>query len=99
MARDNTVKLVIRLPRELHRELKRAAAQGKQSLNTEMVQRLVISFKAPDSIIKEWYFFGELLELVMSRRGSLLEGSGEVLSEMNRKLDQLIRLKQKEQEK
>jgi hypothetical protein len=37
---DDTVKLVIRLPRPLHKRLTRQAARNNRSLNDEMVQRL-----------------------------------------------------------
>jgi len=38
--RDDTVKLVLRLPPALHRQLTRIATRKNQSLNSEMVQRL-----------------------------------------------------------
>jgi hypothetical protein len=41
--RDDTVKLVLRLPPKLHRALKRQAARRNQSLNSEMVNRLLES--------------------------------------------------------
>lgn len=45
--RDDTVKLVLRLPPKLHRQLTRAAARNNQSLNSEMIQRLEISAGGP----------------------------------------------------
>jgi hypothetical protein len=42
--RDDTVKLVLRLPPQLHRLLRRAAAKSNQSLNSEMIRRLDDSF-------------------------------------------------------
>lgn len=38
--RDDTVKLVLRLPPTLHRELKRQATRSNQSLNTVMIRGL-----------------------------------------------------------
>jgi hypothetical protein len=38
--RDDTIKLVLRLPAALHRQLGRAALRNNQSLNSEMVRRL-----------------------------------------------------------
>ena len=38
--RDDTVKLVLRLPPALHRQLTRIATRKNQSLNSEMVWRL-----------------------------------------------------------
>jgi hypothetical protein len=45
--RDNTVKLVLRLPPGLHRTLKRAAAHNDRSLNNEMLLRLEASLRWP----------------------------------------------------
>jgi Arc-like DNA binding dprotein len=45
--RDDTIKLVLRLPPELHRRLTRAAAGNNQSLNSEMVRRLEESLSWP----------------------------------------------------
>ena len=42
--RDDTVKLVLRLPPDLHRRLEREAAKRDRSLNTEMIERLTESF-------------------------------------------------------
>ena len=42
--RDDTIKLVLRLPSALHRRLERTAARAKRSLNSEMIQRLEDSF-------------------------------------------------------
>jgi Arc-like DNA binding domain len=42
--RDDTVKLVLRLPPALHKRLGRAAADNGQSLNSEMLDRLQRSF-------------------------------------------------------
>jgi hypothetical protein len=38
--RDDTVKLVLRLPPALHRRLESAAKRNDQSLNSEMIHRL-----------------------------------------------------------
>jgi hypothetical protein len=43
--REDTVKLVLRLPPPLHRQLTRAANRNNQSLNSEMIQRLALSFR------------------------------------------------------
>jgi hypothetical protein len=43
--RDDTVKLVLRLPPPLHRRLTRIAAHNNQSLNSEMIHRLEESFR------------------------------------------------------
>jgi hypothetical protein len=45
--RDDTVKLVLRLPPALHRRLGRAATRKNQSLNSEMIHRLEESFRWP----------------------------------------------------
>ena len=42
--RDDTVKLVLRLPPPLHQRLTRAAWRRNQSLNSEMIHRLEQSF-------------------------------------------------------
>jgi hypothetical protein len=42
--RDDTIKLVLRLPPKLHRRLEREAATRGQSLNSEMIERLEQSF-------------------------------------------------------
>ena len=42
--RDDTVKLVLRLPPALHKRLGRAASDNDQSLNSEMLDRLQRSF-------------------------------------------------------
>ena len=44
--RDDTIKLVLRLPPALHQRLGRAAKRGGQSLNSEMIHRLEQSFSA-----------------------------------------------------
>jgi hypothetical protein len=44
--RDDTVKLVLRLPPALHRRLTRAAKDNNRSLNGEMIKRLDESFGA-----------------------------------------------------
>jgi hypothetical protein len=46
--RDDTVKLVLRLPPELHRRLTRVAVRKNQSLNSEMIQRLEQSLDVPE---------------------------------------------------
>src|SRR5262245_5166396 len=46
--RDDTVKLVLRLPLALHRQLKREAMRKDRSLNSEMILRLEASFHWPD---------------------------------------------------
>ena len=38
--RDDTIKLVLRLPPALHRQLTRIATRNNQSLNSEMIHRL-----------------------------------------------------------
>jgi HicB family len=43
--RDDTVKLVLRLPPQLHKRLTREATRSNQSLNTEMIQRLEHSLR------------------------------------------------------
>jgi|SRR6516164_10885775 len=50
--RDDTVKLVLRLPPALHRRLARVAERRNHSLNSEMVKRLEQSF-APQSVEAE----------------------------------------------
>jgi Arc-like DNA binding domain len=45
--RDDTVKLVLRLPPALHQRLGHAAARGRKSLNSEMIRRLEQSFELP----------------------------------------------------
>jgi hypothetical protein len=45
--REDTVKLVLRLPPALHQRLGRAAARSNQSLNSEMIRRLEQSFELP----------------------------------------------------
>jgi HicB family len=42
--RDDTVKLVLRLPPELHRRLVHEAAKRERSLNTEILRRILESF-------------------------------------------------------
>ena len=91
--RDDTVKLVLRLPPQLHRRLTRIATRKNQSLNSEMVQRLERSF--------EWEVASELL----ARRGTpeyeseaVPIGSGPrtmsdvlaMIERMNNKLDRII---------
>lgn len=44
--RDDTVKLVLRLPPLLHRKLRRVARENNQSLNSEMISRLEQSFSS-----------------------------------------------------
>jgi hypothetical protein len=48
--RDDTVKLVLRLPPPLHQQLTRVATRNNQSLNSEMIRRLTDSFLWPASI-------------------------------------------------
>ncbi|WP_261524023.1 Arc family DNA-binding protein [Burkholderia multivorans] len=44
---DDYLKTALRLPRDLHQKLMEAAAANGNSLNAEMVRRLVQSFEAP----------------------------------------------------
>ena len=79
--RDDTVKLVLRLPPALHRRLTRIATRKNQSLNSEMVQRLEKSF--------EWEVFNERL----AQRGTP-EWESELVpigsTRINEKLDTIL---------
>jgi len=81
--RDDTVKLVLRLPPRLHRALKRAASLGNQSLNSEMVRRLERSVELGPRTAQDYRDL-RMLSDHMARQGTTEFGM------MNEKLDRII---------
>jgi hypothetical protein len=91
--RDDTVKLVLRLPPALHRRLTRLAAHSNQSLNSEMIQRLEASLGVTTT--QEWGFIKDVINLLALRYAPELWGGP--LSVLNAKLDKLIAIKKEEE--
>ncbi len=85
--RDDTIKLVLRLPPRLHRRLGRAAACNNQSLNSEMIRRLEESIER-DPTLQDAHFMRKLSD-VLAKKGRT-ESFGTPLAEINEKLDKLI---------
>jgi len=83
--RDDTVKLVIRLPPALHRQLTRIATRKNQSLNSEMIQRLEASVKVWPTDLAFWGSAQEYRDLRSELRASDMPFT--VISE---KLDRII---------
>jgi Arc-like DNA binding domain len=82
--RDDTVKLVLRLPPELHRRLTRVAVRKNQSLNSEMIQRLEESFARGARDLK-------MLRIL--RGAGVTEMNEKIdagVTEMNEKMDRVI---------
>jgi hypothetical protein len=85
--RDDTIKLVLRLPPALHRRLGRAAARNNQSLNSEMIRRLEESIER-DPTLQSTRAVRKMSDL-FAQRGRT-EIFGRPLAEINEKLDKLI---------
>jgi hypothetical protein len=93
--RDDTIKLVLRLPPLLHRRLGRAATRKNQSLNSEMIERLQESFRGETA---QDYRNLRKLSDVMAQRGRTTNPlTGRPLAEINEKLDRLIALAEAEE--
>jgi predicted DNA-binding protein len=60
--RDDTIKLVLRLPPALHRRLTRIATRTNQSLNSEMIRRLEQSFDLEPTTAQDYRRLKELSE-------------------------------------
>jgi hypothetical protein len=88
--RDDTVKLVLRLPPALHRRLTRIAARQNQSLNNEMIKRLEESL-ARDAEKLQSYRDVRALSEHMARQGRETNPlTGEKLTELSNRIDKLI---------
>ena len=88
--RDDTVKLVLRLPPALHRQLTRIATRKNQSLNSEMVQRLVTSVELWPTDVAFWGSAQDYRDLKsdLARRGGTLFGGP--FAAINERLDEII---------
>jgi HicB family len=92
--RDDTVKLVLRLPPKLHRRLTRMATRDNQSLNTLMVSVLEAWAGTQDS--QSLRAQKEAFEM-MKRRGIVSSEWERPFAEVIEKLDKLIALAEREE--
>jgi len=81
----DAIKLVLRLPKALHKRLTQQARRNNVSLNTEIVQRL----KETLPTAKTHRDLREVADL-LAQRGANHALGGTPLTEMNKKLDKLI---------
>jgi HicB family len=94
--RDDTIKLVLRLPPPLHRRLTRIATRNNQSLNSEMVSGLARWAEEHDPPAQNLRERKKLIEY-LQQHGAMSNLWGTPFAEVTEKLDKLIALAERQE--